>query len=92
MAKVLITGMRVYNFEDDQKRNVSGMSVFYQSPLEIKGGEVGGGYTCEKLNVNTGTDLYNKMARRTYDKPFEANVIFDILPNRKRPTLIDIQF
>lgn len=92
MATFLITGMREYSFPDENGELREGMSVYYHSDLEPRDGLVARGYMTEKINVNKGTELYTRMRNADYREPFPAELKFDLLPGRKRPVLMDIEF
>ena len=92
MAKVVVTGIRRVSFTDDNKREVKGTSVFYRVKLEPHDDLHASGYFTDKVWINDGTDLEKHMLGANYDKPFEADLLYDIIPGRKRPVLIDIRF
>lgn|GEM_PF-1826982 len=92
MAKLMVTGIRTYDFLDkENNRQVKGMSVFYHKALENKDGNAGRGYMTEKFSVAAGTDVYNKLlALPVGEAPVECDFRYDIIPNVKNPVCVDV--
>jgi len=94
MAVLTITGMREYDFVDEETGGqVRGMSVYFISELlpdERNKHLKQEGFVTGKLPVKFGTELYKRMRVLDYSRPFEANVQFDIVPGSAKPVLSDI--
>ena len=93
MAKVMVTGIRKVDFEDDQGKVVRGTSLYYKKNLEMDDrGNYATGYMTDKVWLRDGTDIERKMLGASYVKPFEVDLRYDIIPGSRRPTLVDIVF
>ena len=92
MAKVLITGLRKLDFTAEDGQQIKGTNLFYKYKLEPYNGLFAGGYCTEKVWLRSGSQLEAKMLSANYDKPFEVDMTFDLLPGSKRPALLDIAF
>ncbi len=92
MAKVTVTGMREFSFKDETTgRMVEGMSLYYINNLkDSQDGLKAKGFCTEKAFIPKDTPLYKALLTADYSKPQEAELMYDVIPPRKAPQLVDV--
>ncbi len=92
MAKVTVTGMREFSFSDGTTgRLVEGMSLYYLNNLkDSQDGLKAKGFCTEKVFIAKDTPLYKALLTGDYSKPQEAELMYDVIPPRKNPQLVDV--
>ena len=85
--KVCIVGKDLVNFVDQETGEViDGMNLYYYAPKD----EVEGFYA-GKLWIKKGSMFYGKMVQVHTEKPFIADVTYDVQPGRRmKLVLVDI--
>jgi hypothetical protein len=84
--RVKVIGKQVVSYTNKAGKQVDGLSLFYTAP---KNGVIG--EYCDNIWVTKGGELYNKLMAVDTSKHIMMDVVYEMLPGSRFPTLIDIK-